>query len=87
MPNTETTVVECPQTAQDVFDKKYICSTEICRDLGISRPTVLHARRRGFLPDPIVVNGGQLYLWERSIVDPYLAAWRLTLGCRKGNLK
>lgn len=73
------------QTAQARFDALYISSSEICRDLGITRPTVLQARRRGLLPDPIKVCGDAIYVWERDHVRPYLDAWRLILGVRRNN--
>ncbi len=71
-------------TAQDTFDRTYITSTEIISRLGITRNGIAHARRRGMLPDPIVVNDGQLYLWERDAVRPYLDAWALWLSVRRG---
>ena len=71
-------------SAQKEFDKKYITSSEICSTLDVYRTTLLQARRSGRLPDGIVVGDGQLYLWEREVVTPYLNAWKLLLDVRRG---
>lgn len=76
-----------PNAAQVRFDDMYISSTQIMTELGVSRPAVLHARRRGLLPEPIVVNQTQIYLWERATVAPYLEAWRISLASRRGLLQ
>lgn len=72
-------------TAQQRFDTLYISSIAIAERMGVSRPAVLHARARGLLPDPVCVNGGQIYVWERDAVEPYLNAWAVTLTVRKRN--
>lgn len=77
---------EAVRSAQKRFDETYISSSEICRTLSISRAAIVNARRRGLLPDPVVVNDIQLYLWERSTVKPYLDAWTIMLGARRGAL-
>lgn len=69
--------------AQREFDRTYISSTEIMKRLHIARSTLLLARRSGRLPNPICVQG-QTYLWERTNVEPYLQAWELLLGVRRG---
>lgn len=74
------------KTAQQEFDETYISSSEICAELGISRATLVHGRRRGLLPDPIVVNSIQLYLWKRKEVRPYIDSWHLHLKARRGEL-
>lgn len=74
------------KSAQERFDEKYISSREICKDLDVSRATILHARKRGFLPDPITVNNLQIFLWERETLAPYLQSWRLSLASRRGEL-
>lgn len=70
-------------TAQHRFDSTYITSVEICRDLGVSRSAVLNARRRKLLPDPVVVCGTAIFIWERATAKPYLDAWRVILGVRR----
>ena len=70
--------------AQERFNDTYITSTEIMRDLKISRASLLNARRNGRLPDAIVVNDGQLYMWEREKIEGYLHAWKTILQCRRG---
>ena len=74
-----------PQTAQDRFNATYITASEICARLQVAKSSIVHARRRGILPDPIVVLDGQLYLWERTTVDKYLTAWELLLTTRRAN--
>ena len=70
--------------AQINFDKTYITSTQIMRDLCVSRAGLLYARQRGLLPEPIAVNDGQLFIWERATVMTYLDAWRVILNVRRG---
>lgn len=71
-------------TAQTRFDGKYITSTQIMKDLNVSRTALLNARKRGLLPDPVVVNDGQLYLWERTpLLNTNIEAWKLMLGLRR----
>ena len=69
--------------AQETFDNKYITSTEIIRELKINRTTLLFARRTGKLPEPIVVNDGRLYIWERASIQEYLSAWRVMLNAKR----
>lgn len=73
------------RTAQQRFDEIYMTSSEIARELEISRTTLVQGRKRGMLPDPIVVNEGQVVLYERAIVRPYLDAWKLVLTTRRAN--
>lgn len=73
-------------TPQETFDKHYITSTEIQRELGVERSTILNARKRGMLPDPIIVMGVRAFIWEREKVKPYLKAWELSLKSRRGEL-
>jgi hypothetical protein len=84
----ELTVAPPSQTAQQRFDAKYVCSSEIQKRLGVARTTLTQGRRRGMLPEPIVVPIGDaaLYLWERNIIEPYLTAWELTLKARRREL-
>lgn len=67
-------------TAQEEFDAKYISSTEICRDLGVTRASIVNARHRGVLPAPVHVrraNGDpHIMLWERVVATPYIIAWK-----------
>ena len=70
--------------AQKEFDDKYITSTEICEKLNVDRSTVLNARRRGFLPNPIKINGVNIFIWRRLDIQKSLDAWELTLTCRRG---
>jgi len=71
------------QTAQEAFDKKYITSSEIMATLGVTRTAIFNARNTGKLPNPIDVQG-QLFIWERDTVTPYLKAWKIVLDVRRG---
>lgn len=73
-----------PNLAQQRFDRTYITATEISREMGVSRPAVLRAKQRGFLPDPIHVGDQHVTIWEREAVQPALDAWKRVLSCRKG---
>lgn len=68
---------------QEEFDRTYITTTEICRRLELSRSTVHVARATGKLPNPVDVQG-QLYIWKRADVEPYLQAWKTILDARRG---
>ena len=71
------------QSAQQRFEDRYVTSQEICKRLHITRATVVHARRRGLLPDAIAVPGVQLIIWERAAIERYVAAWELMLRARR----
>jgi hypothetical protein len=51
--------------------------------MGVTRTTILSARRTGKLPDPIDVQG-KIFIWERDKVKPYLDAWKIVLDVRRG---
>lgn len=70
-------------TAQQEFDAKYITASEVMRTLGISRATLAYARAHK-LPEPIIANDGNLFIWEREAVKPFLDAWKLALTARRG---
>ena len=69
--------------AQKRFDELYISSTEIASTLGINRASIFHARNRCMLPEPIIVNNSQLYLWERKSIMGIIDAWKQSLDFRK----
>lgn len=71
-------------TEQERFDAEYITSSEICHRLDVKRSTVVIARQRGALPEPIVINGCQIHIWKRDIVTPYLEEWERKLNARRG---
>lgn len=73
-----------PSNAQQRFNETYITSTELQREMNVTRAALLYARRRGTLPEPIVVNDGQLTMWERSVLEPYLREWKYMLAIRRG---
>lgn len=75
--------------AQEEFDKTYITSREIREYLKINRSTIVQGKERGLLPEPILLDGGkgQVQLWKREEVMPYLEAWRINLKARRGELR
>jgi hypothetical protein len=78
------------RTAQEEFDETYISSTEICKELGITRATVTNGRQRGMLPDAIELlrpdGAPHMVLWRRDRVRPFLDAWKIALQSRRGEL-
>lgn len=73
-------------THQEEFDTAYITSSEICEELQINRVALLIARKRGFLPNAIMVNGNQLTLWRRDLIRPHITSWKATIQARRGKL-
>lgn len=73
-----------PSAAQIHFDDTYITSAQIMRDLKISRSALLYARKRGLLPNPIIVNDGRILIWEKVHIQANLDAWKTMLDIRKG---
>jgi hypothetical protein len=72
------------ETAQQRFDRFYITSAEICKEVGVNRTTVLSAKKCGLLPDPVLVNDKLVCLWERERVRPFIDAWKIVLRARRG---
>lgn len=70
-------------TPQERFDSQYISSREIVQRLGVTRPTVSQAHKRGLLPSPIIIAESQIYIWERAAVEPMLQAWALMLNAKR----
>lgn len=73
--------------AQERFDEVYITSSEIAEELKIERSTIVNARRRGLLPEPIIIKGIRAFIWERNTVRPLLDAWKVSLASRRGELR
>lgn len=71
------------QTAQQRFNTAYITSTEIMTLLDVSRVAVFRARKSGTLPDPVVISGSHLLMWERAAVTPHLKAWAQRLAHKR----
>lgn len=69
--------------SQQEFNAKYITATEIIETLEVSRSSVHAARVQGRLPNAIDLHG-QIYIWERSRITPYLNAWKVMLDTRRG---
>lgn len=68
---------------QEQFDKSYISAAEIMKTMGVSRGALLYARRTGRLPNEISINQGQIFIWVRSEVTPYLERWKAALDFRR----
>lgn len=71
-------------TPQEEFDAKYITSTEICTTLEVTRASVVNARERGDLPEPLRINrpSGDCHImfWLREEASPYVERWRVKLA-------
>jgi hypothetical protein len=74
------------KTPQEHFDELYITGYEIQNELKVNRTTVLNARKRGLLPDPIHIPGARTCIWERATATPYIEAWKISLASRRGEL-
>jgi predicted DNA-binding transcriptional regulator AlpA len=73
------------QTSAELdFNNKYITSHEVMKTLGISRTQLLYARRKGRLPNAIILNDGHLIIWERESIQTYMDAWSVLLNARRG---
>jgi predicted DNA-binding transcriptional regulator AlpA len=75
-----------PNLAQERFNQQYITSAEIAAECHVSRPSVMRARERRMLPEPIAVGEGNIYIWERQTVRPFIDAWKLTLAAKRGQI-
>lgn len=76
-----------PETAQQRFERNYITASQIYRSHGVTRAGLMGARRRGLLPDAVLVDGG-MCIWERTPqVLEALAAWKLMLDVRRNGAK
>ena len=72
------------KTAQERFDELYISGNEIQRVLGVQRSSILAARRKGLLPEPVVVPGIRAFIWERDKATPCINAWKASLNFKRG---
>lgn len=73
-------------TPQERFDQLYITSTEITKELKVDRSAVHNARKRNLLPEPIVIPGARISIWERDKVQEHLDAWKIALASRRHEL-
>lgn len=71
---------------QAAFDAKYITGSEICEQLQVSRASLLYARNKGILPDPVVIRGSGTYIWVRAEIVQNLEKWKHSLQIRRGEL-
>ncbi len=71
---------------QKEFDKKYITSSEIVAVMGVSRAAIVNARKRGILPEPVIVRGTGSHIWIRDEITANLKAWKTALEVRRGNI-
>lgn len=78
--------IACPQRdnlAQKRFDERYISTAEIARECKVSRVSVMRARKRGLLPEGIVI--GTTVVFDRDAARPKIDAWKIVLAAREGN--
>lgn len=68
----------------EVFNTKYITSSEICKQLNIPRATIVSWKNNGKLPNAIEVPGIQLTIWEREPLLPLLKELQKNLNKRRG---
>jgi len=61
-------------TAQEIFDSKYVTSSDIARRLCVTRSAVIQARQKGKLPDPIFIEN-HLVIWERATIEVHILQW------------
>jgi hypothetical protein len=73
-------------TPQKRFDDQYISGSEIRKRLKVAACTLTLAHQRGLLPEPIKV-GDAMHVWERTAVEPMLAAWEISLKSRRRELR
>jgi len=69
---------------QQEFDKQYITGNEIQALLSVTRTALLYARKRGTLPDAILVHGSGIFIWNRKAIQPFLDSWKISLSVRRG---
>mgnify|MGYP002737180392 CR=1 FL=1 len=69
--------------AQKRFDEMYITSSEIAQRLEVTRPAIHFRRKHGLLPCAISVPGNQLFIWERSFIEPHLRKWEEQLNSKR----
>lgn len=74
-------------TPQQEFDDTYITSSEICQELEIDRASLVHARKRGLLPNEISVHNGQIFIWKRAEIRPFLDNWKFAIQFRRGQIQ
>lgn len=66
------------------FEKMFISSTEICKRLLINRSALAYARKAQNWPEPIIIDGINLHLWDREQVTPLIEEWEAKLNRRRG---
>lgn len=74
-------------TAQQEFDSKYICSTELRERLNVTRPNLHHRRKAGLLPGEILLNNNTLSLWVRADIEPYIVLWAEHLNHKRNTVE
>lgn len=60
---------------QAEFDAKYIGVPECLKRLRISRTSFLYGRRKGWMPNGILVPGSTIGLFLRSEAEPFMNQW------------
>ena len=71
-------------SAQAQCDSMYVTSSELAKSLNVSRAAMCQAVARGLLPDAIKINDGQVTLFDRNRVAPFVNAWKIVLNVKRG---
>lgn len=74
---------EMQTNPQQDFDRDYITSSEICNELGVTRPAIHFRRKAGLLPGAIQVYGQQLLIWKRADIQPWLDEWKTSIQAKR----
>lgn len=63
-------------TMREDFHRKYITSAEICKEVGVSKMSLMWARNSGWLPGEIFIQAGSVLIWERDWIRSFIDAWK-----------
>ena len=69
---------------QNAFNEEWVVTAEICKELDVTRASIVYAHRRGLLPEPIIIPGTKSYIWKREDVTPYVRRWQEKLIEKRG---
>ncbi len=70
-------------TPQELFEQRYITSSEICERLRVNRTQLFHRRQRKQLPGEITIKNQNIMLWERDFIEPFLTEWEVSLNNKR----
>lgn len=70
-------------TNQEEFENTYITSSQLHKELGVTRKTITDMRKRKLLPEPIIVPGISCHIWKRSEVLQNVDAYKINLAAKR----